>query len=394
MTEADPNHSHNDDKGNGNVTSNGKHSLKVRYVARRNAIFASPRFQYWAAKLPLINRIARSRASSAFDLVAGFSYTQILRACVESGLFDVLSRGPIGHQTVAAELKLSNEAALTLLRAARALTLSEEPVSDGWMLGEQGAVLAADKGAQAMVRHHRLLYRDLAEPMELLRKDRKEATELSRYWSYAGALHGAAHAGQETAEYSQLMAASQHFVADQVLASFRFPESAKLLDVGGGYGAFLRAIGEANPDLHLGLFDLPEVVESGQEILVDAMGSARVSAHPGNFFESDIPRGYDIVSLVRILHDHDDEPVARLLANIHKSLAPGARLLIAEPMARMVGAEGMGEAFFGMYLWAMGSGRARSPDEICAMLKTAGFSRTQTIKTPQPINAGLIVAFA
>ncbi len=367
-------------------------SLRARYVARRNAVFASPRFQYWCAKLPLVNLIAKSRAKGAFDLVAGFSYSQILRAYVESGLFDILATGPVSHHRVAIELELSEEAALTLLRAGRALMLSEEPQDDGWMLGEQGAVLAADKGAQAMIRHHRLLYRDLADPMALLRGDKKEPTELSRYWSYAGALHGNAERGEETREYSELMAASQHFVADQVLASFRFPANARLLDVGGGHGAFLSRMGQASPSLHLGLFDLPEVAEAGAQILSKSFGETRVSAHPGNFFEDPIPTGYDFVSLVRILHDHDDKPAARLLANIHKSLAPGKRLLIAEPMARVPGAEGMGEAFFGMYLWAMGSGRARSRDEISTMLRKAGFSSSRFIATPQPVNASLILA--
>jgi demethylspheroidene O-methyltransferase len=365
---------------------------KVRWVARRNAVFANARFQHWCAKLPLVRRIARARASEAFDLVAGFTYSQILRAYVESGLFDILATGPVSHSRVAIELDLSEDAALTLLRAGRAIRLSEEPAEDGWMLGEAGAVLAADEGAQAMIRHHRLLYRDLADPMALLRKDREEPTELSRFWSYAGALHGAAERGAETAEYSQLMAASQHFVADQVLASFRFPGSARLLDVGGGHGAFLSRMGEANPSLHLGLFDLPEVAEKGAEILAERFSKNRVSAHPGNFFEDAIPEGYDHVSLVRILHDHDDDAAMELLRNIHRSLAPGARLLIAEPMARAPGAKGMGEAFFGMYLWAMGSGRARSSEEIGAMVLKAGFLRTRQVSTLQPINASVVIA--
>jgi len=369
-------------------------SFKVSWVARRNAVFASPRFQYWCAKLPLVNRIARARAGEAFDILAGFTYSQILRSYVESGLFDLLIHGPIGRDHVASELELSREAALTLLRAGRALKLSEEPIKDGWMLGEAGAVLAADKGAQAMVRHHRLLYRDLADPMELLRKDRREPTELSRFWSYAGALHGAAERGTETAEYSELMATSQHFVADQVLASYRFPKNARLLDVGGGHGAFLSRMGEAFEDLHLGLFDLPEVAQAGASRLAESFGNARVTAHPGNFFDDAIPHGYDVVSLVRILHDHDDEPALRLLSNIRASLAPGAQLLITEPMARAPGAEGMGEAFFGMYLWAMGSGRARSANEIAAMARKAGFVRTKSVTTAQPINASILIAYA
>jgi demethylspheroidene O-methyltransferase len=179
-----------------------------------------------------------------------------------------------------------------------------------------------------------------------------------------------------------------------VLASVSFRDVRRLLDVGGGHGAFLTAIGTAWPHLELGLFDLPEVAAQGGAVLAGNFGAARVSAHPGNFFEDAVPTGYDMVSLIRILHDHDDGPAQSLLANIRRSLAPGARLLIAEPMARIPGAEPMGEAFFGLYLWAMGSGRARSPEEIIAMLKSAGFAGARLVATAQPVNASVIIARA
>lgn len=369
-------------------------ALRIGWIKRRNRVFANPRFQYWAARLPLIRWIARSRADAAFDLLAGFAYSQVLRAYVEGGLFDILQDGPLSLGEIAPRMALSEDAALTLLRAGRALMLSEEAGTDRWMLGEQGAVFAANAGVQAMIRHHRLLYADLADPLALLRADRREPTGLSRFWTYAGALQGVTERGEQTAEYSQLMAASQHFVADEVLASVSFRDVRRLLDVGGGHGAFLKAIGTAWPHLELGLFDLPEVVETGRQVLGEAVGPARVSAHPGNFFKDSIPQGYDMVSLIRILHDHDDEPAQALLANIRASLAPGARLLIAEPMARIRGAEPMGEAFFGLYLWAMGSGRARSPAEITTMLKKAGFARAQLVATAQPVNASVIIARA
>lgn len=369
-------------------------TLRIGWIARRNAVFANPRFQHWAARLPIIRWIARSRADAAFNLLAGFAYSQVLRAFVEGGLFDVLQDGPLSAADVAARMGLSEPAALTLLRAGRPLMLSEEAAPDQWMLGEQGAVFAANPGVQAMVRHHRLLYADLADPIALLRTDRREPTDLSRFWTYAGALQGATERGADTAEYSQLMAASQHFVADEVLASVNFRDVDRLLDVGGGHGAFLTAIGTAHPHLGLGLFDLPEVVETGGPVLAAAVGAHRAAAHPGNFFNDSIPQGYDMVSLIRILHDHDDDPAQALLANIRASLAPGARLLIAEPMARIPGAEPMGEAFFGLYLWAMGSGRPRSPAEIIAMLRAAGFARARSVATAQPVNASIIIAQA
>jgi demethylspheroidene O-methyltransferase len=369
-------------------------AFRVGYAKRRNRLFGSPRFQHWAARLPLIRRIARVRASGAFDLLAGFTYSQTLRAYVESGLFDCLRDGPLAPGDVAARIGLGEAAALTLLRAGRPLMLTEEPAPGLWMLGEQGAVFANNPGVQAMVRHHRLLYADLADPLALLRADRAEPTALSRFWTYAGALHGGAERGADTREYSELMAASQHFVADEVLATVSFKGVARLLDVGGGHGAFLKAIGTAWPHLALGLFDLPEVAETGAGLLGAALGAQRVTAHPGNFFSDSMPQGYDMVSLVRILHDHDDAPAAALLANIRRSLAPGARLLIAEPMARIPGAEAMGEAFFGLYLWAMGSGRPRSPAEITAMCRAAGFARARFVPTAQPVNASVIIATA
>ncbi len=369
-------------------------AFKLGYVARRNRLFASPKFQHWAARLPVIRWIARSRANGAFDLLAGFAYSQVLRAYVEGGLFDILKDGPLGAGVIAGRMGLTKEAALTLLRAGRPLMLSEEPAPDHWMLGEQGAVFASNPGVQAMVRHHRLLYTDLTDPLALLKADRAEPTALSRFWTYAGALQGVTERGEDTAEYSQLMAASQHFVADEVLASVTFRDVQKLLDVGGGHGAFLRHIGTAWPHLKLGLFDLPEVATTGTKVLGEALGEPRVTAHPGNFFSDSIPQGYDMVSLVRILHDHDDAPAQALLANIRKSLAPGTRLLIAEPMARIPGAEAMGEAFFGLYLWAMGSGRPRSPAEIIAMTRAAGFASARFIATAQAVNASVIIATA
>jgi demethylspheroidene O-methyltransferase len=374
--------------------SNNWAAIRLGYVARRNRVFASPKFQHWAARLPIIRWIARSRANGAFDLLAGFAYSQVLRAYVEGGLFDILTDGPLGAGAIAGRMGLSESAALTLLRAGRPLMLSEEPAPDHWMLGEQGAVFASNPGVQAMVRHHRLLYADLADPLALLRTDRAEPTALSRFWTYAGALQGATERGTDTAEYSELMAASQHFVADEVLASIAFRDVRKLLDVGGGHGAFLRHIGMAWPHLQLGLFDLPEVAETGAQLLGGALGAGRITAHPGNFFSDSIPQGYDMVSLIRILHDHDDAPAAALLANIRKSLAPGNRLLIAEPMARIPGAEPMGEAFFGLYLWAMGSGRPRSPEEIIAMTRAAGFTAARFVATAQPVNASVIIATA
>ena len=70
----------------------------------------------------------------------------------------------------------------------------------------------------------------------------------------------------------------------------------------------------------------------------------RLTFHPGDFLHNPIPQGYDCVTLVIILHDHDDEPVLHLLKSIRDLLAPGGRLVIAEPMAGTRGAKAMEDA--------------------------------------------------
>ncbi|RDS78565.1 methyltransferase domain-containing protein [Alteriqipengyuania lutimaris] len=358
----------------------------MRMVGWRNRILGNPGFQRWAAASPFLRPVARARAGALFDLVAGFAYSQVLLSAVESGCVERLAAGPCSTSEMARIAGLSQNAAERLLRAAAAIGIAQEVARQGgeawWMLGRHGAALHGNEGALAMIRHHRLLYADLADPLALLRQDRAEPTHLSRFWTYA-----AEGAEGDANAYSQLMAASQAPVVEQVLAACDLSRHDSLLDVGGGHGAFLRGVAQACPKLRLGLFDLPEVIESAHESLGES-----VALHQGSFFDDDLPRGYDCSSLVRILHDHDDAPAMRLLANIRRSLEPGGTLLIAEPMAATRGAEAMGDAYFGLYLWAMRSGRPRSAREIQTMLREAGFASSRSIATRQPLITSLIVA--
>jgi demethylspheroidene O-methyltransferase len=61
-------------------------------------------------------------------------------------------------------------------------------------------------------------------------------------------------------------------------------------------------------------------------------------------------------------------------------------------MAQTPGAEQSGDAYFGFYLLAMGSGRPRSIAAIAGMLRAAGFSRTKVVPTAMPLTARAIVA--
>ncbi|MGA1342917.1 MAG: methyltransferase, partial [Hyphomonas sp.] len=66
--------------------------------------------------------------------------------------------------------------------------------------------------------------------------------------------------------------------------------------------------------------------------------------------------------------------------------------LIAEPMAGIRGAEAMADAYFGLYLWAMGRGRPRRAEELAALLEEAGFNQIRHLRTAQPLLVSAIIA--
>ena len=366
-------------------------SWRDRFRAWREGLTASPGFRRWAAAFPLTRPLARRRARALFDLCAGFIYSQVLLACVRLGLFELLRDGPLSEPSLAARMDLPADGAARLLRAAAALDLLALRDDGRWALGPLGAAMIDNPGIAAMVEHHALLYADLADPVALLRRPRG-GNALSGYWAYAGADAPDALQRDRTADYTALMAASQPMVAEEVIAAYDVRRHRCLLDVGGGSGAFLAAVAASAPALRLMLFDLPAVAEQGRARFARLRLDQRAEAFGGDFTADTLPEGADLISLVRVLHDHDDDVVLSLLRRARAALPPGGRLLIAEPMSETPGAEPAGDAYFGIYLLAMGRGRPRPPGELQAMLAKAGFARSRLLPTHTPLLTRVLVA--
>jgi demethylspheroidene O-methyltransferase len=365
-----------------------------RWHAWRDRTLASSAFQRWAAAFPLTRRTARRRAQALFDLVAGFVYSQVLYACVRLQLFDTLARGPQTLAALAPQLGLTEEAAQRLLTAAVALKLAEQRSGSRFGLGPLGAPMVGNAAIAAMVEHHAALYVDLRDPVALLKGDARAAGALAGYWPYAAADAPGALAGANVATYSALMSASQPLVADLILDAYPLARHQTLLDVGGGEGTFLCRAAERTPALKVVLFDLPAVAQRARICFAEKGFTERSSAVGGDFLIDELPRGADIASLVRVVHDHDDARVMHLLRAVHRALPARGKLLLAEPMADTPGAEAMGNAYFGFYLLAMGRGRPRSAAELTSMLLAAGFKSVRIIPTHMPLQTSLLLASA
>lgn len=355
-------------------------------LAWRERLLANEKFQRWAANFPLTRPVARRHAQRAFDLCAGFVYSQVLAASLRAGILEALAKSARSETALAAISGLTPDRLSLLLAAAESLDLVEKRGKQGWGLGPVGAALSANAGALAMVRHHALFYADLSDPLALLRGD-LEKTQLTEYWSYAR--NGDAI---EVQGYSELMARSQPMVAREILRAWDFRRHAVVLDVGGGEGAFLKQVAVAAPETQLQLFDLPEVISRASTALDAAGLSARVRLHRGSFLTDELPGGADLITLVRVAHDHDDAAVMTLFQRIRVALPAGGRLLLAEPMSGAEGAGRMADAYLAFYLLAMGQGRPRTPARLCEMLREAGFRAARAVPTRMPMLTSIVVA--
>lgn len=352
----------------------------------------SQKFHDFAIKFPITRPIVRKRQSELFDIVSGFVYSQILYSCVELGIITnpKLKAPGASLEEVAALINLELDETRRLMDGAVSLRLFEKR-HDKYRLGDLGAALSINKGVLAMIGHHGEFYKDLIDPIDLLKSGRRE-TNLSRYWDYARSESPVAADARKVSAYSELMSESQIMVANEVLASFDFSPYKTLLDVGGGQGTFLTCVANAYPDLQLKLFDLPEVAKRAEKNFANNSLSTRAKCYGGSFFDDALPQGADLISLVRILHDHDDEPVMEILKAVHLALEPGGTLIVCEPMSTGASAHRISDAYFNFYLYAMGSGRPRSPEVLQTMLNSAGFSSVRTQSVRAPLITSILIA--
>ena len=354
---------------------------------------AQPQSYAWARSHWYTRWLVRRRTTQLFGWMSGFVQSQVLLASVRLGLLDALAASPQTAPELAARLRVPEHPLRCLLDSGVAMGLFRRHAQGAYRLGGAGHVLLSQPGITAMIEHNHLLYADLMEPDAFLR--RSDPGQMGQYWTYAhdrDAARAAQPGAQELVRYSGLMDASQGFVITEILDSYPFDDHQTVLDIGCGKARFVTALAQRHPHLNLQLFDLPAVVDLARERLAQAGLAPRARCVGGSFITDALPTGADVVTLVRVLHDHDDATVSALLRKVWHALPAGGRVLVAEPMRLPEGQGEMVDPYFHFYLLAMGAGRLRSPQDIARLLADSGFGGIEAVPTAMPIHAQIVTA--
>jgi hypothetical protein len=105
----------------------------------------------------------------------------------------------------------------------------------------------------------------------------------------------------------------------------------RLMDVGGGSGAYDVELCLKYPHLRATVYDLPFVANIAKSNIEKAGLADRIQTLPGDFFNDPaFPAGHDVILLSMILHDWDEQQNREILSKCFQALPSGGAVLVSE----------------------------------------------------------------
>ncbi|MAU02187.1 MAG: hypothetical protein CL608_34045 [Anaerolineaceae bacterium] len=321
------------------------------------------------------------------DLAGALGY-QALSTAVRLNLFNTLQERPSTLPELVQTLNCQERGLKHLLSALAGIgyvvakngryhntTMTEKWFTDGTMLDLNNAVTCWDAFLRDLWPHAPEVIQSGERPYN--------------FYDYTANQPGLSHAHQ------QMMFGNANLNAPDVTSRVKLPAGpTRLLDVGGGHGAYTIHFCQEHPNLQATILDSAIALETAQQH-VDAAGlDGRVQLQPADIWQIDWGQEYDLILLFNFIHHYDQETNVKLLHKAHAALKPGGQVAIFDQLE----SKQFGSAISGLlqlislmyYLFA--DGRIFSRDEMRQMLGTANFSNIQFFTTPKWAGQSLVTA--
>lgn len=167
----------------------------------------------------------------------------------------------------------------------------------------------------------------------------------------------------------------------------------RILDVGGGGGAYAIELCRSVPNVRATVYDLPHVCDHTAERVHEAGMSDRIAMHPGDFFaDPELPGGHDVLLLSMILHDWDEPRNRELLAKCRRALPSGGTVVISELLVDDDKTAPVDAALMSLNMLVGTPGRNYTAAEYAAWLADCGFEDIRTVRFEAPGANGAVIA--
>jgi len=167
--------------------------------------------------------------------------------------------------------------------------------------------------------------------------------------------------------------------------------SGRMLDVGGGSGAYSIAFAKANPQLVADILDLAEVAPIAEGHIHDAGLDGRVRVRCADLRTARLGEDYNLVFVSAICHMLSPEENRDLFDRCFAALGPQGRIVVQDFILEPDKTSPKSAALFALnMLTGTRAGSSYSEPEYAAWLNDAGFRHIRRLRTPGP--ASLMVA--
>jgi hypothetical protein len=316
------------------------------------------------------------------QLLSGFQVSQALYVAAKIGVADRLIDGPVPVERLASDLDCDPLALLRLLRTLASLGVFTE-TDTTYGLTDLGVTLVS--GGEGSMRDLALMWMETHyEPFGgLLDTVRSGQCAATTHYGQPFFAWLADHP-EQVDRFSGAMANLTNGIKAGAIASYTFPDSATIVDVGGADGALLAKVLPTTANSNGIVFDLPHVITEATPTLKSYGLGDRLTAVGGDFFET-VPAAGDVYLLSMVLHDWNDHDATRLLTNIRDNAASGAQVLAFE-LVMPAGDQPHMSKMIDLTMLGMLNGRERTNSEMKALFEGAGLLFDSVTPTPTPIS--------
>lgn len=333
------------------------------------------------------NSAAPSMPPQVLLLQTGLGYVAsvCLNIAVKLGIADVLADGPLAVEAIAERCGVD---AGHLRRVLRVLEMQGIFMRDGqgrFGLTDASSMLRTDvPGSMADMAEwicdpfHMVEYSDLLQTVTNgdVAFDRMHGEP---FFAWLCRPENAAEADV----FNRAMTSLSGQCAPAVVAGYDFSQHKRVVDVGGGHGALLCQILEANPGVSGTVADMPGVVAGARASLAQSALAERCDAADCDFFAA-VPSGGDCYVMKHIIHDWKDEQALAILRNVRSAIADGGKVVLVECVLDDSPAPHPAK-LLDIEMMALVGGKERTADEFAALLAAAGFRMERVIPTKSPV---------
>jgi 2-polyprenyl-3-methyl-5-hydroxy-6-metoxy-1,4-benzoquinol methylase len=171
--------------------------------------------------------------------------------------------------------------------------------------------------------------------------------------------------------------------ASTVVAEIGVSGVSRVLDVGGGSGAYAMAFVRAGDGIRATVFDLPNVIPLTRTYVEHEGLSDKVDITAGDYLTDDLGSGYDLVFLSAIIHSNSTEQNRSLIKKCVRALSQGGRVIVQDFIMDENRTDPPRGAFFALnMLVGTAAGDTYTEAEVRTWMQEAGLSGIIRKETP------------